>query len=170
MNDCSIEKCPSNEELIKQFIDDSKHFTSQTDILVLWWKYVNQHSHGHYDFLYLMNKSARGRIDRLPREHLKSARRSFDKDNHYRHRYTESEFCFLHNYELSQKTYLVKHHIIPLKSWGTNRPINIITLCSRCHAYYHPWLRDSYIADQVLVENSRYHVPRVINRASQFHR
>ena len=40
-------------------------------------------------------------------------------------------------------TDLVRHHIIPLGAWGSNRRYNVITVCKECHSLIHPWLRRS---------------------------
>jgi len=34
------------------------------------------------------------------------------------------------------------HHVVPLKSGGSNNPGNLITLCRRCHRKIHPHMKD----------------------------
>lgn len=129
-----------HEKIISSFIKEANGL-GQTPVLMIWWRYASEYPQLRYELLKLMTKYARGRQDKYPKEWLKVSRNSFNWDNIHRNRYGKNEVCFLHDYELNQKTYAVKHHIVKLSSWGTNRPINIVTLCSRCHAYFHPWLR-----------------------------
>lgn len=91
---------------------------------------------------YLLLKSAthaRGRAESMSRSRLGYLRRQFVNDHVMRKKYPLAGCCFLCG-ETGEKNFLVRHHIVALKNYGSNRRINLVTLCSRCHAYLHPWL------------------------------
>lgn len=75
---------------------------------------------------------------------LQSLRRRFIISHVHNKKYPLASYCWACDYEKDSGEYfMVRHHIIPLSRGGSNRRVNIITVCSRCHATIHPWLKDT---------------------------
>lgn len=41
----------------------------------------------------------------------------------------------------------IRHHIILLRNGGKNIPLNIISLCNKCHEGRHPWLKEERLVN-----------------------
>lgn len=108
------------------------------DCMIYTRNYLDANQDMRYTVLYGMSKNARARKDRFPREWNRRNRRSFDKEQR---KYTVMDSCYQCQ-SPDDGISFVRHHIIPISKWGPNRRVNIITLCTRCHAYFHPWLKE----------------------------
>lgn len=118
---------------------------TQTEWLVDWHECVISGEQNKYDLLkYAAVVGARD--DRMPPNQLKMLRNKFVTDHVRRKKFPLNYECFLcaRNKE-DYKTFLVRHHILSLKNWGSNRRINIVTLCNFCHKRIHPWLSTNYL-------------------------
>lgn len=72
-------------------------------------------------------------LPRLNSVQIAAARKDFNENFHIR----QNDFC--HFCLMSGN--LIRHHIIPIWMGGLNMKLNIIQICSPCHAYLHPWLK-----------------------------
>lgn len=116
---------------------------TQTECLMEFWAYVYDEKYTRYELLKAASK-VRGRPEPMPRTRLKQLRRQFINDHVMRHKFKMRDQCFLCSSDGSDGYFLVRHHLIPLSKWGSNRQINIVTLCCRCHARIHPWVSPSW--------------------------
>lgn len=158
------------QKVINQWIIEAEGM-NQKEFLTHWWRLVLEYPALKYEMLSIITKYGRGRKEPYPRKWLKVSRAKFDKNNLYKKRYGEQEICFLHpHYDKPHPAY-AKHHIVKLSAWGTNHRLNIVTLCYRCHAYFHPWLwKSADLHEQSWKERDSLIVPRVIApRASTYH-
>jgi len=106
-----------------------------------------QDTNCRYSKYAILKELSRTRIDKtpLPRDHLRYARDKFVSGNVFKHRIPKAKKCLLcYHTDDTPDIFLVRHHMIPLKHRGTNRRINVVTLCSRCHAYFHPWIKTTF--------------------------
>lgn len=88
--------------------------------------------------LALLQELATERIYYKNGQSLTTRRTKFDKIKRHRHNRLQHKFCFICLGEAN-----VRHHIIQLQHGGINSKRNIISLCYKCHADIHPWLKKS---------------------------
>lgn len=128
------------EEQVWSILTKAADNFNQTDFLVVLRRCLADYPDFRYDILKAISK---GRVYKktYPREYLKVSRQSFDKS--FIKRPYKLGKCFICEFP-PLGSVLIRHHIIALSNWGTNRRLNIVTLCSRCHCYFHPWLWDEW--------------------------
>jgi hypothetical protein len=117
-----------------------------TEILLQAHKLLREEN-AQYSKYSILKELSKTRIDKtpLPRPHLKAARQNFIINHVCRKKLPMASKCALcFNTNDTPDIFLVRHHMIPLGSRGTNRRLNIITLCCRCHGYFHPWLSRTF--------------------------
>lgn len=113
----------------------------QTEWLLDWWNEVKLERYERYALLKVATQAnfadhAKGEF---PDNRLWLVRRVFNRASR---RYPLGDECFLCKdaYTRVEGRFLVRHHIVSLRHFGTNRRLNIVILCNHCHAYMHPWL------------------------------
>lgn len=120
---------------------------TQTEWLMEWWTLIFEKKRSErYELLMYASKLYGGHL--IPnKETLKRLRNRFVTDHVKRKRFPHADECFLCGWNkdstFNRKAYFVRHHILSLSKGGSNRRINIVTLCTRCHSYFHSWLKDN---------------------------
>lgn len=90
-----------------------------------------------YSALKDLKKLAETKIHYKHKMPLAHYRQAFNEVKFKRHNLYTHYACFVCDYPGD-----VRHHIISLKNGGINSKRNLVTLCSKCHAEVHPWLRE----------------------------
>ena len=81
-------------------------------------------------------------------ESLLAEREAFNKRKYKLHALSKWPKCFC----CGEKAVL-RHHIIPLRNGGSNKKLNIVSLCEFCHTEVHPWMSMKWLEQEIKVQD-----------------